>query len=46
VHLILDLAGQAKFGPNVEWVNAIDFAVDPRRVESFYAAIRTSWLDA
>jgi L-2-hydroxyglutarate oxidase LhgO len=45
VHLTLDLAGQAKFGPDVEWVNAIDYAVDPRRAESFYAAIRAYWPD-
>ena len=43
VHLTLDLAGQARFGPDVEWVDAIDYAVDPRRAESFYAAIRTYW---
>jgi L-2-hydroxyglutarate oxidase LhgO len=43
VHLTLDLAGQAKFGPDVEWVDAIDYAVDPGRAESFYAAIRTYW---
>ena len=45
VHLTLDLAGQAKFGPDVEWVDAIDYAVDPRRAESFYAAIRAYWPD-
>ena len=45
VHLTLDLAGQAKFGPDVEWVDAIDYDVDPRRAESFYAAIRTYWPD-
>jgi L-2-hydroxyglutarate oxidase LhgO len=43
VHLTLDLAGQARFGPDVEWVDAIDYDVDPRRSESFYAAIRTYW---
>jgi L-2-hydroxyglutarate oxidase LhgO len=43
VHLTLDLAGQAKFGPDVEWVDAIDYGVDPRRAPSFYAAIRTYW---
>ena len=43
VHLTLDLAGQAKFGPDVEWVDAIDYDVDPRRAPSFYAAIRTYW---
>ncbi len=43
VHLTLDLAGQARFGPDVEWVETIDYAVDPRRCESFYAAIRSYW---
>jgi L-2-hydroxyglutarate oxidase LhgO len=43
VHLTLDLAGQAKFGPDVEWVDAIDYGVDPRRAASFYTAIRTYW---
>jgi L-2-hydroxyglutarate oxidase LhgO len=43
VHLTLDLAGQAKFGPDVEWVDAIDYGVDPQRAPSFYAAIRTYW---
>jgi L-2-hydroxyglutarate oxidase LhgO len=45
VHLTLDLAGQAKFGPDVEWVDTIDCRVDPRRAPSFYAAIRTYWPD-
>ena len=45
VHLTLDLAGQAKFGPDVEWVDAIDYDVDPGRAASFYAAIRTYWPD-
>jgi L-2-hydroxyglutarate oxidase LhgO len=45
VHLTLDLAGQTKFGPDVEWVDAIDYNVDPRRATSFYAAIRTYWPD-
>ncbi len=43
VHLTLDLAGQARFGPDVEWIELIDYGVDPRRGESFYAAIRTYW---
>ena len=43
VHLTLDLAGQARFGPDVEWVDRIDYAVDPRRAERFYAAIRRYW---
>ena len=43
VHLTLDLAGQARFGPDVEWVDKIDYVVDPRRAERFYAAIRRYW---
>lgn len=43
VHITLDLAGQARFGPDVEWVERIDYAVDPRRAERFYAAIRRYW---
>jgi L-2-hydroxyglutarate oxidase LhgO len=47
VHVTLDLAGQARFGPDVEWVERIggkeDYAVDPRRAERFYAAIRRYW---
>jgi len=45
VHLTLDLAGQARFGPDVEWIDAINYDVDPRRANSFYAAIRTYWPD-
>ncbi len=43
VHVTLDLAGQARFGPDVEWVDAIDYQVDARRAERFYAAIRRYW---
>jgi L-2-hydroxyglutarate oxidase LhgO len=43
VHLTLDLAGQARFGPDTEWIDGIDYAVDPARGEKFYAAIRTYW---
>src|SRR6185436_7317721 len=39
----LDLAGQARFGPDVEWVERLDYTVDPRRSERFYAAIRRYW---
>jgi L-2-hydroxyglutarate oxidase LhgO len=42
-HLTLDLGGQARFGPDVEWVEEIDYEVDPRRGDSFYAAIRRYW---
>ena len=43
VHLTLDLGGRARFGPDVEWVDTIDYTVDPRRAERFYAAIRRYW---
>jgi L-2-hydroxyglutarate oxidase LhgO len=43
VHLTLDLGGQAKFGPDVEWVDTLDYDVDPRRADSFYASIRAYW---
>jgi len=48
VHLTLDLAGQARFGPDVEWIvpatpDDIDYRVDPARCDAFYADIRTYW---
>jgi L-2-hydroxyglutarate oxidase LhgO len=43
VHVTLDLAGQARFGPDVEWIPSVDYAVDPRRGQGFYAAVRTYW---
>ncbi|MGA2289574.1 NAD(P)/FAD-dependent oxidoreductase [Bradyrhizobium sp.] len=43
VHLTLDMAGQARFGPDVEWVETIDYSVDPARAERFYPAIRRYW---
>ena len=43
IHLTLDLAGQARFGPDVEWLDKVDYAVHPDRAEGFYAAIRTYW---
>jgi L-2-hydroxyglutarate oxidase LhgO len=48
VHLTLDLGGQAKFGPDLEWLEArtpeqIDYAVDPRRADGFYAEVRRYW---
>jgi L-2-hydroxyglutarate oxidase LhgO len=42
-HLTLDLAGRARFGPDVEWVDGLDYALDPARAERFYAAIRRYW---
>ena len=40
VHLTLDLQGQARFGPDTQWIDRIDYTVDPRRGDSFYAAVR------
>jgi L-2-hydroxyglutarate oxidase LhgO len=43
IHLTLDLGYQARFGPDVEWVENIDYTVDPRRGDRFYDAIRKYW---
>ena len=43
VHLTIDLGGQARFGPDVEWIDSLDYTVDPSRSDSFYAAVRTYW---
>lgn len=44
VHLTLDLGGQAKFGPDVQWVSSPDdLVVDPARGDAFYAEVRKYW---
>ena len=43
VHLTIDLGGQARFGPDVEWIDSLDYTVDPRRADQFYAAVRRYW---
>lgn len=44
VHLTLDLGGQAKFGPDVQWVESPDdYLVDPARGQGFYAEVRKYW---
>nr|WP_294521103.1 NAD(P)/FAD-dependent oxidoreductase [uncultured Rhodopila sp.] len=43
VHLTVDLGGQARFGPDVEWIDAIDYTVDAARADGFYAAVRKYW---
>lgn len=45
VHLTLDLAGSARFGPDVEWVDHVDYTVDPVRGAAFYDEIRRYWPD-
>jgi L-2-hydroxyglutarate oxidase LhgO len=42
-HLTLDLNGNARFGPDVEWIGRIDYAVDPRKAVEFAQAIRRYW---
>ncbi len=43
VHVTLDLAGQARFGPDVTWIDGVDYSFDDSRAPSFYAAIRRYW---
>jgi L-2-hydroxyglutarate oxidase LhgO len=43
VHLTIDLGGQARFGPDVEWVETPEYTVDPHRADGFYAAVRRYW---
>ncbi len=43
VHLTLDMGGQTKFGPDVQWIDTIDYSVDPARAASFYTAVRRYW---
>jgi L-2-hydroxyglutarate oxidase LhgO len=43
VHMTLDLGGQARFGPDVEWVDSVDYRVSSSRADGFYEAIRRYW---
>jgi len=43
VHLTLDMAGQGRFGPDVEWVQEEEYAVDASRCTGFYREIRSYW---
>ena len=42
-HLTIDVAGTARFGPDVEWVDMLDYRVAPERADGFYADIRRWW---
>lgn len=42
-HLTLDLAGQARFGPDVEWIDAVDYQLNADRAQQFYRSIRRWW---
>jgi L-2-hydroxyglutarate oxidase LhgO len=43
VHVVLDLAGRMRFGPDVEWVENENYEVDPARAPSFYQRVREYW---
>ena len=43
IHATLDLAGAVRFGPNIEWIDAFDYALPDRLPETFAAAIKTYW---
>lgn len=43
VHVTVDLGGQVKFGPDVEWIDKVDYTVDPARGDLFYESIRKYW---
>ncbi len=43
IHLTLDVGGRARFGPDLEWIETIDYAVDPERGKAFYPAVRSYW---
>ena len=43
VHLTLDLGGQARFGPNVRWIDEIEYSVPPNDADSFYDEVRRYW---
>ena len=45
VHFTLDLAGRGRFGPDVEWVDSVDYSLDAGRGNHFYASIRRYWPD-
>jgi len=40
VHVTVDLGGQVRFGPDVEWIDRINYDVDPKRADKFYDAVR------
>lgn len=45
IHVTLDMSGNIRFGPDVEWIDKIDYEVNPDRGELFYEAIRSYWPD-
>jgi L-2-hydroxyglutarate oxidase LhgO len=45
IHVTLDMAGQVKFGPDVQWIDSLDFTVSNSRLPAFERAIRSYWPD-
>lgn len=43
IHVTLDMSGNIRFGPDVEWIEKLDYEVNPGRGELFYEAIRSYW---
>ena len=43
IHLVLDLNGRMRFGPDIEWIEEENYDVDPARAAVFYERIRTFW---
>jgi L-2-hydroxyglutarate oxidase LhgO len=43
IHAVVDLAGGVRFGPDQEWINRIDYSVDPKRAAHFYPSVRSFW---
>ncbi len=43
IHAVIDIAGNVRFGPDVEWVDRLDYTVDSGRAAAFYDSIRTFW---
>lgn len=43
IHATIDLAGKVRFGPDVQWIDDVDYSVDPERSQAFYSAIRQYW---
>ncbi|MCC7548504.1 MAG: NAD(P)/FAD-dependent oxidoreductase [Burkholderiales bacterium] len=45
VHVTVDLGGQARFGPDLDWIDRIDYGFDSAREPLFYEAIRQYYPD-
>jgi L-2-hydroxyglutarate oxidase LhgO len=43
VHFTLDMAGRGKLGPDVEWIDSLDYRVDPARAAAFAEAVGRYW---